>query len=121
MKRVVFTHRLIKKEKLSQTDIDVVIKSCKKGIFTPLKGVDIPSETSLIKIYVTTIQGARRIALLLDEEIGVAHFLFFRKKDDPIGKNMSIKNPVFKKTLKQYLQLWELDVKDDNFDIFELI
>ena len=60
------------------------------------------------------------MVLVLDEAIDVGHFLFYRKKEDTIGKNVSIKNPQFKKALQQYLRLWEKDVENDDFEIIEL-
>jgi len=121
MKRIIFSNRLIKKENLSQKDIDIIIKSSQKNIFTKIKGDDLPKETSLIKIYVTTINEAKRLVFLLDEETSVGHFLFFRKKEDLLGKNISIKNPKFKEALRQYLKIWDEDMKNDNFEIIELV
>jgi hypothetical protein len=120
MKRIVFSHQILKKEKLTQKDIAVIVKVCEKDIFKRIKGENIPSESSLIKIYTTTIEGARRLVLVLDEVINVGHFLFYRKKDDSIGKNISIKNPEFKKALHQYLKLWDKDMENNKFEIIEL-
>lgn len=71
-------------------------------------------------MYVTTIEGSRRLVLVLDEKINVGYFLFFRKKDNPIGKKISIKNPEFKKVLQQYLQFLDEDMEGDNFQIIQL-
>lgn len=120
MKRIVFARQILKKEKITQKDIGVILKVCGKYIFQRIKGENLPTEYSLIKIYVTTIEGARRLVLILDESIQVGHFLFYRKKEDPIGKNISIKNPEFKKALQQYLKLWDEDMEKDNFEIVEL-
>ena len=120
MKRIVFARQILKKEKITQKDIEVILKVCGKDIFQRIKGENLPTESSLIKIYATTIEGARRLVLILDESIQVGHFLFYRKKEDPIGKNISIKNPEFKKALQQYLKLWDEDMEKDNFEIVEL-
>lgn len=120
MKRIVFARQIVKKEKITQKEKEVILKVCGKDIFQRIKGEDLPTESSLIKIYVTTMEGARRLVLILDESIQVAHFLFYRKKEDPIGKNISIKNPEFKKLLQQYLKLWEEDMEKDNFEVVEL-
>lgn len=120
MKRIVFSHRILKKEKLLPKDIEVIVKVCEKDIFTKIKGENLLSESSLIKIYITTIEGAQRLVLILDEKINVGHFLLYRKKDDSVGKNISLKNPEFRKILKQYLNLWNEDMEKDNFEIIEL-
>lgn len=120
MRSIVFANQILKKEKLSPRDIEVIVKVCKKDIFARIKGENIPNEASLIKIYTTTIQGARRLVLILDEEIKIGHFLLYRKKDDPVGKNISLKNPEFKKILQQYLSLWNADMESDNFEIIDL-
>ncbi len=52
-------------------------------------------DTHLIKVYSTTVSGARRIVYLMDTVSGDAFFLFFRTKNDPIGSNITIHNPVF--------------------------
>jgi hypothetical protein len=119
MKSVVFSRHLIRKEQLTQKEIEIIVKVCKKDIFTKIKGENIPDESSLVKIYVTTIEGARRLVLLFDEKTNVKYFLFFRKKDDPIGKNVSIKNPKFKEKLYQYLRILDEDMMNDNFEIVE--
>ncbi len=120
MRIIVFTRTLVKNEYLSSEDVDVIVKSCKKCIFTRIKGKSLPTGSSLIKIYTTTIQGTRRIVILFDEESKAGHFLFFRSKDDSIGKNISIKNPSFKKLLQKYLILWDRDMESDNYDIIKL-
>lgn len=120
MKQVVFSKQISKKEKLSKRNFEIILRACKKGLLTKIKGKDLPKASSLVKIYVTTIEGARRLVLVLDEKINVGYFLFFRKKDDRIGENISIKNPEFKKVLQQYLQFLDEDMEDGNFEIIKL-
>ncbi len=120
MRLIVFAKSLIKKENITSQEKAVIIKVCQKSIFTKIKGQNMPNNSSLIKIYVTTLNGARRLVLILDEEIDVGYFLFFRKKDDSIGKNISIKNSEFKKALQQYLKLLDKDMDNNNFEIIKL-
>lgn len=120
MNKIVFANQITKKEKLTPLDVDNIVKVCKKDIFTRIKGEEIPDNSSLIKIYTTTLEGARRLVLILDEEIQVGHFLFYRKKDDSLGANISIKNPLFKKSLLHYLQLWNEDMEKESFEIVDL-
>ena len=120
MRCIVFSRQLVKKEKLSKKDVDAIVRGCRKNIFTKIKGEDLPSDSSLVKIYTTTVDGARRIVLLLDEKTKTVFFLFFRGKEDSIGKNVSVKNPKFRETLKKYLRILNMDVEKDNFEICEI-
>lgn len=120
MKRLVFSKQIVKKEKLTKKEQNIVVKVCKKNIFRKIKGNRLPADSSLIKIYATTIEGSRRIVLLFDEEGSIGYFLFFRKKDDVIGKNISIKNPEFKKALYKYLDILDIDIEGDMFEVIEL-
>lgn len=76
--------------------------------------------TKLIKIYATTVGGARRMVHLVDAASGDVFFLFYRTKNDRIGENITIRNPEFKKKLQEYLVILFEDLKDDNFDVMEL-
>ncbi len=120
MRSIVFAKRLIKNEKLTTLDIETIFKICQKGIFTKIKGTKIPTNSNLIKVYATTVSGARRLVFVLDEKIKVGYFLFFRRKDDEIGKNISIKNPKFKKLLIKYLAIWNEDMENDDFEVVRL-
>ena len=120
MKKIIFSQKLIKKEKLSLKEKQLVIKVCQKNIFTKIKGRNLPSETSLIKMYVTTIEGARRLVMVLDEGLDVGYFLMYRKKDDTIGENVTLKNPAFEKALLQYLEILDVDMNNNNFEVIEL-
>ena len=120
MKKIIFSQKLIKKEKLSSKEKLLVIKVCQKNIFTKIKGKDLPSESSLIKIYITTIDGAKRLVMILDEVLDIGYFLMFRKKEDSIGKNMTLKNPDFKKALSQYLDILDADMNENNFEIIDI-
>lgn len=53
---------------------------------------------------------------LADHETGDVFFLFFRTKNDRIGENITIKNPEFKKKLKEYLGILFEDLENDDFD-----
>ncbi len=100
--------------------MEVILRSCKKDIYDPISG-DIPSATQLIKVYATSKTGAKRIVFLLEMETGDRFFLFYRDKDDEIGENVTIKNPLFKKTLENYLDILEEDMNDDAFDAEDIV
>ncbi len=120
MKKLVFSQQIVNKEKITTRDMVDILGVCMKNIFQRIKGDNLPTNASLVKIYVTTISGARRLVILFDESIQVGHFLFYRKKNDPIGKNISIKNPQFKKELTKYLKIWSEDIENDNFKVISL-
>lgn len=118
--KIIFSHRLIKKEKLSGSDIKEVIKNASKGIYTLIKGENLPKNSKLIKIYSTTIQGAKRIVLLIETVSGDTFFLFYRSKNDKLGQNISIQNPTFKKELHKYLLILKEDIRRNSCSVFEI-
>jgi hypothetical protein len=95
----------------SKEDIEVITDSLGKDIYTILKGNSLPPHTRLIKSYATSKHGARRIVFLIDMVSKDAFLVFYRKKDDPIGKNISIKNKFFKKRLHEYLLFMREDIE----------
>lgn len=117
--KIVFTNTLSKKENIGNEKMEI-IRSVVKGIFTLIKGVSLPKYSRLIKIYVTTVKGARRAVFLADMLSGKNFFLFYRSKNDEIGKNMSVKNPKFKNELIKYLQILRKDIEANELEIFEL-
>ena len=117
--KVIFSHTISRKEKISELKAKI-IKAYAKGIFTKIKGEQLPSGTSLIKIYTTTICGAGRLVFLVDMKSMDGFFLFFRAKNDPIGFNITIKNLKFKSVLHRYLKLLQKDLHDKNYEAFEV-
>lgn len=111
---VVIAHSIRRKEfkqgKISPADLETILESFAEGIMVPIKGESLPKGSRLVKLYVTTIAGARRIVFLVDVETGTGFFLFYRGKNDAIGKNITIKNPAFRKRLLQYLDLLQSDI-----------
>ena len=85
-----------------------------------IKGEELPKGSRLVKLYVTTIAGARRIVFLVDVETGTGFLLFYRGKNDTIGKNITIKNPVFRKRLLQYLDLLQSDLVTGRMQTYTL-
>ncbi len=57
----------------------------------------------------------------METETGDRFFLFYRDKDDAIGENVTIKNPVFKKALDTYLDILEEDMREDAFDVENIV
>ena len=52
---------------------------------------------------------------MVDTQSGDAFFLFYRTKSDSIGSNVTIKNPEFKKRLKEYLMILFEDLERGDF------
>ncbi|PIZ75106.1 hypothetical protein COY05_05100 [Candidatus Peregrinibacteria bacterium CG_4_10_14_0_2_um_filter_38_24] len=119
--KIIFPHSLVKKEKLSNDDIKEVIKNTSKGIYTLIKGENLPRNSKLIKIYSTTIQRAKRIVMLMETVSGDSFFLFYRSKNDKIGKNISIQNQIFRKNLHKYLLILKEDIRSKNYSVFETV
>ncbi|HCW32047.1 MAG: hypothetical protein UT55_C0020G0001 [Candidatus Peregrinibacteria bacterium GW2011_GWE2_39_6] len=104
--KVIVSNKLAKKEQIQKEKIEI-IQAYAKGIFT--------------KIYTTTIRGgAGRIVFLVDAKSNDGFFLFFRSKNDPIGKNITIKNLKFKNQLHKYLQILKDDIVARNYEVFEV-
>jgi hypothetical protein len=70
-------------------------------------------------VYATTVSGARRIVYLFDIVTHDVFFLFLRTKNDRIGENISIKNPEFKKKLKEYLLILSEDLLHDEYETID--
>ena len=118
--KIVFSHKIIKKERLSENDIKEILKNVAKGLFTLIKGENLPARSRLAKIYSTTIKGAKRIVILIETISGDSFLLFYRSKKDKIGENITIKNSEFKKALEKHLVLLEEDIRNNNYLIFEV-
>lgn len=121
--KVIISHEIIRKEfkkNIANQDLKIILDSFKKGIFTSIKGENLPKDSKLIKVYATTVAGARRIVFLVDVQNGDAFFLFYRSKNDKIGENITIKNPRFKKSLYVYLDLLDKDLDLGNLDVYKL-
>lgn len=121
---LIIVHSIRKKEfkkgVIQKSDLDIIIKALKKEVYTSIKGRNLPDNTRLIKVYATSVSGARRIVYLIEMVTGDVFFLFFRDKNDKLGKNISINNPVFEKELNKYLRLLSVDIDNNDFEIIEL-
>jgi hypothetical protein len=70
----------------------------------------------LIKAYATSKRGPKRIVYLLLVEGGDMFLLFYRGKNDPVGRNVSMANPAFRTALEKYLALLEADISGGNIE-----
>lgn len=119
---VVIAHGIRRKEfkqgKIPPADLEAILGGYAEGIMVAIKGDALPKGSRLVKLYVTTVAGARRIVFLVDVETGTAFLLFYRGKNDPIGANITIKNSVFRKRLHIYLDLLHADVVSGQVQTF---
>jgi hypothetical protein len=116
--RIIFSKTIGKREEINVLKNDI-IKAFYKGIFTKIKGESLPTNSQLVKIYMTTIIGARRAVFLVDMVSHDSFFLFCRSKNDKIGENVTIKNKFFKETLVKYLGILREDISSGNIEIIE--
>lgn len=121
---IIISHRIKRKEFkkgiIEQNDLKIILRGFKEGIFTVIKGESLSKGSRLIKVYATTVAGARRIVYLVDVASNDAFFLFYRNKNDKIGKNITINNPEFRKLLHAYLNLLDADIDAGTVDVYKI-
>lgn len=96
---VVIAHSIRKKEfkrgEIPHDDLETILDGYAKGIVVTIKGEELPKGSRLVKLYVTTVAGARRIVFLVDVESGTGFFLFYRGKNDALVRTLRSKIPLF--------------------------
>jgi len=85
-------------------------RTARIALATAIAGPGLPAGTRLLKAYTTTAKGPRRIVYLLAVEDGDLFLLFYRDKGDPVGANISSKNPSFRTQLRKHLSLLLEDI-----------
>jgi len=95
-----------------------VVAAWRKAIFTslPAKGY---AGCRLLKAYVTTTDGPRRMLFLLQNSSGDSFFLMHRPKGDAVGDNMSYRNPRFAKVLQRAMETALADIEAGLFSLIE--
>ena len=102
--------------KVPGEDLPVIARSARAALGVPIAARGLPPHTQLIKAYATSKRGPKRIVYLLAVEDGDMFLLFYRGKNDAIGQNASMTNPVFRAALDKYLALLEADIADGNIE-----
>lgn len=102
--------------KIPEDAKEVLIRSSRVALATPIAAKGLPPATRLLKAYATSPQGPRRIVYLLAVEDGTLFLLFYRDKNDAVGANISPKNTAFTKQLEKHLALLKADIEADRFD-----
>lgn len=96
---------------LSLEDIQLFRRAVRPGLLLEIKGsAAMPAKTKLLKAYMTSRFGPRRLVCLLMVERDDYFLLLFRPKGDPVGDNMTIKNPSFRRILDKHLALLRADL-----------
>lgn len=107
-------------DSIPNDDLEVIIRSAKAELTTPIKGGGIPKGTRLLKAYATSPKGARRIVFLMEVKGGDLFLLFYRDKKDKIGANITIKNKAFKSQLWKHMDDLFSDIQSGDFKIIEI-
>ena len=84
-----------------------------------IKGDRLPKGSRLLKGYVTTPEGARRVVHLLVVADETLFLLLYRDKKDAAGANITVKNTHFRKQLHKHLQLLMKDLESGAFEVWE--
>ena len=117
---VILTNGILKREfpkGITDNEKEVIVRSAKPEIATSIKGKGLPNATTLLKAYSTSENGARRLVYLLRNSSGHLILLFYRSKNDKVGKNITIKNKDFEKQLDKHLSLVLEDIENGKFTI----
>lgn len=101
--------------------IKIAAQKCLDGLGTNIKSPNKISSTILKKIPITSTGGAGRAMFLLQVVDDKAILIMLRLKNDKkIGENMAIDNPRFKKVFEKNLALLTEDIKNDDYEEFEI-
>ncbi len=102
--------------KVPAEDLPVISRSARAALGVTIAARGLPPHTHLIKAYATSKRGPKRIVYLLLVEGGDMFLLFYRGKNDPVGRNVSMANPAFRTALEKYLALLEADISGGNIE-----
>jgi hypothetical protein len=102
--------------KIPAEDLPVIARSARVALGVPIAARGLPPRTQLIKAYATSKRGPKRVVYLLVVEDGDMFLLFYRGKNDPVGRNVSMENPAFRTALDKYLALLESDIAAGNVE-----
>jgi len=101
-------------------DFEPLLRTLEPSLTVPIKGEGLPKGSRLLKAYVTTPKGPRRAVHLLAVADGTLFLLFYRDKNDSVGRNITIKNPAFRRQLHRHLDLLTQDLREGNVTILEM-
>lgn len=120
---LIVSHQIRQKEfgaKIPGEAKEVLIRSARVALATPIAAKGLPPATRLLKAYATSSQGPRRIVYLLSVEDGTLFLLFFRDKNDEVGANITSKNAAFVGQLKKHSALLQADIESGDFEDIDM-
>lgn len=116
----VFLSKKIRKREFGRVvgaeDLAVIARTARLSLAIPISGKGLPPGTRLIKAYGTFAADPKRVIYLLvvgDEDL---FLLFYRDKNDPVGKNASMANPAFRSALHKHLSILNEDILSSNIE-----
>jgi len=119
--RLVLAASIVAKEfggGISAQDAAVLKRSTRIELAKVIRGQGLPKGTRLLKVYATSSSGARRVVHLLAVEDETLFLLFYRNKQDAVGKNISMSNPAFRKQLHRHLDQLNADLEAGRFEVW---
>jgi len=119
---IVISHQIKAREfngEISAEVVEVLKRTSKVALASPISGKGLPPRTRLLKAYATSANGPRRLVYLLATESEALFLLFYRSKNDPVGENISPKNTVFAKQLRRHLEMLHEDIVANQYDRIE--
>ncbi len=118
---IVISNAIEKKEfgkgKISENDKAVLKRTARLELAIPIKGEGLPKGAKIVKAYGTSASGAKRVVYMLTSDNEDFMLLFYRDKDDAIGKNITIANPTFKKELVKHIDLLLADLEAGKYSV----
>jgi hypothetical protein len=110
----VFLSAQIRRKEFGRTvppdDLPVIARSARAALGVPIAARGLPPRTQLIKAYATSKRGPKRAVYLLAVDDSDLFLLFYRGKNDQVGRNTSMSNPAFRAALDKHLALLEADI-----------
>lgn len=119
---IIISNSILKKEfgkaGIVNDDKAVLQRTARLELSTEIKGNGVPSGAKIVKAYGTSKSGAKRVVYMLTSDNNDFMLLFYRDKNDKIGKNITIANPEFKKAISKHIDLLIKDLLSGNFISF---
>jgi len=101
--------------RVSAEDLAFIARTARIALAVTIPAKRLPPGTRLVKAYGTSPSGPKRVLYLLvvedDEELFP---LFYRYKNNPVGRNAAMSNSGFRSALKKHLALLEKDILSAN-------